>query len=234
MKLTKPIALIGMMGAGKSSFGRKIAKKLNAQFFDLDNEIKIKTGYSPKEIFNYFGKAMLEDTEFAVIQELATKTSAIIATGDSTIDNKKAWDFLKTNTITIWLNIDLKLISVRLKPNEDRPYLSEENDDTLKFITQLYHKRAQKYKQAHVTIHRPILNKKTFLKKLTEMIDKMQANQKIDIEPLFEDELINEKTQKPESTANKKKRFRKFKKKSPKTLDAEHTTRSNSKENNAK
>ncbi len=196
MKLTKPIALVGMMGAGKSSFGRKIAKKLNAQFFDLDNEIKIKTGYSPKEIFNYFGKQMLEETEFSVIEELVSKHTAIIATGDSTIDNKKAWEFLKENTITIWLNIDLKLISVRLKPNEDRPYLEEgNNNDMLKFITNLYHKRAQKYKQSHVTIHRPILNKKTFLKKLTQMIDKLQANQKIDISSLFENDDAKEMIQ---------------------------------------
>lgn len=177
MKLTKPIALVGMMGAGKTSFGRKIAKKLNAQFFDSDAAIKLKTGYSPKEIFNYFGEAMLKETEFAVIEEICQKPSVIIATGDSTIDNKKAWDFLKQNTITIWLNIDLKVISARLKPNEDRPYLDEKQDEsTLKFLTRLYRQRAQKYKQAHLTIHRPILNKKTFLKKLTQLINKLQEN----------------------------------------------------------
>jgi len=217
-KLIKPIALVGMMGAGKSSFGRKIAKKLSAQFFDLDNEIKIKTGYSPKEIFNYFGKQMLEDAEFAVIQELVEKSNAIIATGDSTIDNKRAWDYLKANTLTIWLNIDLKLISARLKPNEDRPYLDENgNEDMLKFLTQLYHKRAQKYKQSHLTIHRPILNKKSFLKKLTQAIDKLQANQKIDFKSLFEDEELTEPTGTTETKNTtpkpKKKRYRKFKKK---------------------
>jgi len=187
MKLKKPICLVGMMGAGKTSFGRKIAKKLNAEFFDLDNEIKVKTGYSPKEIFNYFGETLLNDTEFAVIQELMKTPCAIIATGDSTIDNKKAWDFLKKNTVTIWLNIDLKLISVRLKPNEDRPYLEEQDGQgMLKFITALYHKRAKKYKESHLTIHKPILSRKMFLQKLTNAINKLQTNSKIKLDEIFQ------------------------------------------------
>lgn len=231
MKLKKPITLVGMMGAGKSSFGRKIAKKLNAQFFDLDNEMKTKTGYSPKEIFNYFGENMLKDSEFAVIEEIMQKApNSIIATGDSTIDNKKAWDYLKQNTITIWLNIDLKLISMRLKPNEDRPYLDEQNDNMLTFITQLYHKRAQKYKQAHLTIHRPILNKKTFLKKLMQMIEKLQANQQIDINAFFEEFPTKEQLAAMPATKNttknlqsgiKKKKRKFFKKKSTQKQTAE-------------
>jgi len=230
MKLKKPITLVGMMGAGKSSFGRKIAKKLNAQFFDLDNEMKTKTGYSPKEIFNYFGENMLKDSEFEAVEEIIQKApNSIIATGDSTIDNKRAWDFLKQNTITIWLNIDLKLISIRLKPNEDRPYLDEQNDNMLTFITQLYHKRAQKYKQAHLTIHRPILNKKTFLKKLMQMIEKLQSNQQIDINAFFEEFPTKEQLaampatsnnrQKTQSEKKKKKKF--FKKKSTEKQSAE-------------
>lgn len=183
MKLTRPISLVGMMGAGKTSFGRKIAKKLKAEFFDLDNEIKLKTGYSPKEIFNYFGKELLEDTEFAVLKELLNNPHSIIATGDTTIDNKKVWAYLKENTITLWLNIDLKLISVRLKPNEDRPYLEAmHSQGMLKFITQLYHKRAKTYKEAHITIHKPILNKRTFLQKLANAIQKLQIEGKIELD----------------------------------------------------
>lgn len=175
MKLTKPISLVGMMGAGKTSFGRKIARKLGAQFFDSDAAIKLKTGYSPKEIFNYFGETMLNETEFEVIVEAAQKPCTIIATGDSTIDNKKAWEFLKKNTFTLWLNIDLKTISDRLKPNEDRPYLDDKQDEsTLKFLTQLYKHRVKNYKEAHLTIHKPILNKKTFVKKLTQVIQKFE------------------------------------------------------------
>lgn len=173
---TKPIALIGMMGAGKTSFGKKIAKKIEAQFFDSDAQIKLKTGYTPKEIFNYFGQDMFQDTELSIIEDLVQHKHAIIATGDGLIDNKKAWEYLKKNAITIWLNIDLRLISARLKPNEDRPYLDAKQDESiLNFITALYKKRVKKYKEAHLTIHRPILNKKAFQSKLNNIILRLQA-----------------------------------------------------------
>jgi|GEM_PF-448353 len=182
MELNRPIALVGMMGAGKTSFGKKIAKKIDAKFFDCDAHIKMRTGYTPKEIFNYFGETMLKETEFLIIQELAKNGNAIISTGDSLIDNKKAWEFLRQNAITIWLNIDLKLISARLRPNDDRPYLDEKKDESIfKFLTQLYKKRAQKYRQAHLIIHKPILHKKTFLKKLKQILEQLQTSENLNI-----------------------------------------------------
>ena len=177
MNLTKPISLVGIMGAGKSSFGKKISKKLAIPFFDIDNEIKIKSGYSTKEIFNCFGENKLKETEFSIIQETLNKTNAIIATGDCIADNEKAWEYLKENSIIVWLNLDLRLIAQRLKPNDDRPHLMEDAQDMLQVVTALYRKRAKQYKQAHIKIYQPNLSKKKFLQKLNKFQTKNEEQQ---------------------------------------------------------
>jgi shikimate kinase len=180
MHLIKPISLVGIMGAGKTSFGKKRAKRLDLPFFDLDNQIKIKSGYSTKEIYTDFGETILKKTEFSIVKETLNISNAIISTGDGIADNYAAWEYLKANSIVVWLNLDLKLIAQRLKPNDDRPYLINEEEDMLQVVTKLYKKRAQQYKQAHIRIYEPNLSKKNFLLKL-EKFQQTIEEKKLDI-----------------------------------------------------
>lgn len=177
MNLIKPISLVGIMGAGKSSFGRKIARKLDLPFFDLDNEIKIKSGYSTKEIYTHFGQNILKETELATVKEALSISNAIISTGDGIADNKLAWEYLKKNSIIIWLNLDLKLIAQRLKPNDDRPYLVDDEEDMLNVVTKLYHKRIKQYKQAHIRIYETNLSTKKFLAKLKKFQENLEEEE---------------------------------------------------------
>lgn len=182
-ELKKSIAIIGIMGSGKSSLGKKLARKMEVDFFDLDEEIKNKTDYSPKEIYNYFGNNMLHAIEFEVLKEILEKPFCVISTGDSTIDNEKAWEYLKEKTTTLWLDISLKLISARLRPNEDRPYLNEEkiksSTGLFKFVQNLHARRVKKYKESDLVVSMAILMRKNFLNKIINLVLKIQDQKKV-------------------------------------------------------
>jgi shikimate kinase len=167
------------MGSGKSSYGKKIAKQYAVKFFDVDEEIKTKTDYTPKELFHFFGEKTLQAIEYEVIKELIEYVPCIISTGDNTITNQKAWAILKTHTTTLWLNANFRLLSKRLKPTHNRPSL---NDDVAKdsallqqFIQDLYNKRAARYKEAEIIVQNDILTSKDAITRIVININNVQS-----------------------------------------------------------
>ena len=149
--MNKNIVLTGLMGAGKTYIGKKISKAFGLKFFDSDNLIKEETGYSPKEIFDYFGLDFLKEMEFNAIKRiLDSKEICVISTGDITITNKKAWDYLRKNCLTIWLDISLSSILKRVRASENRPFF--EKKDTMNLLKRLYEERKMIYQQASIII----------------------------------------------------------------------------------
>lgn len=170
----KPIVLVGLMGAGKTSLGKRIAKVLRTDFADSDHELKLKTGYSPKEIFSYFGNETLQKLELKVIEEILEKeTPIVIATGDGTITNPQAWELIKKKATTIWLNVDLSAISERVKPNNNRPHFDEEEglSDKNAMIERLYNERLDLYQQSDFTIKAKYLNRLKLLKVIKNIMN---------------------------------------------------------------
>lgn len=164
------------MGSGKSSFGRNLAKKCSASFFDIDNEIKERCEFSPKEIYHYFGQNALHTIEHEILQKIAEKP-AIISTGDGMILNDKAWNFIMKNTTTIWLDVNLKLVSTRLRPTENRPYLENNvnSSNVLNFLQKLRNERIDKYSQAEIILS----NYSVTQKNITKIFDLIAEKQKI-------------------------------------------------------
>jgi shikimate kinase len=149
--MNKTIVLTGLMGAGKTYIGKKISKAFGLKFFDSDNLIKEETGYSPKEIFDYFGLDFLKEMEFNAIKRiLDNKEICVISTGDITITNKKAWDYLKENCLTIWLDISISSILKRVRQTENRPFFDKK--DTLNLLKRLYEERKMFYQEANIII----------------------------------------------------------------------------------
>lgn len=150
MILLKPIVIVGIMGSGKSYFAKNLAKHLQLNSIDMDNEIKAKTLFSVKEIYDSFNIELLQTTEFNILKEALKDPKNIISTGDTIIDNQKAWNCLLMNGIVIWLNVDLKIVYQRLRATENRPHFTQ--NLTFQELYQIYQKRKKRYKNAHIEI----------------------------------------------------------------------------------
>lgn len=153
---TPHIALIGMMGVGKTTIGRRLAKRLGRDFYDSDEEIEIASGRTVSGYFNDHGESEFRAGEKRVISRLVgTETgmsSIVLATGGGAFTNEATRDILKANALTIWLRGDIDVILERVKRNDKRPLLQV--DDPRAKLEELVEQRDPLYALAH--IHVPI------------------------------------------------------------------------------
>ena len=149
-KKHKNIALIGHMGSGKSLIGRIIAKKLNIQHFDSDNLIEKLSKKKINEIFSLQGEIKFRKIEEKVILSLMGEKNIVLSLGGGSILSKKTRDFLKNDFITLFLDVNIKILVERLKNNIKRPLLIDV--DIEKKIKQLDRIRKKYYLLADVII----------------------------------------------------------------------------------
>ena len=114
--LTSNIALCGMPSAGKTSVGKLLAKKLNLEFFDSDEEISKKYGKTPKDIINESGEDGFRELESEVIKELSTKSGAVISLGGGAVLKEENVLNLKLNSTIVYIKRDLELLSLENRP----------------------------------------------------------------------------------------------------------------------
>jgi shikimate kinase len=147
---SKPIALVGMMGVGKTSIGRRLAQRLQIPFVDADQEIVDAAGLSIPEIFERFGEAHFRDGERRVIARLFDGKRKIIATGGGAFVNEETRQLMLERAIVIWLDADIDTLVERTARKGDRPLLA--NGDAREILTKLAQERNPLYAQAHVHI----------------------------------------------------------------------------------
>lgn len=123
----KTIALVGLMGCGKTSIGRRLAKRLELPFYDSDQEVEIAAGCSMKEIFSVYGEDAFKSGERRVIARLLDQPVHVLATGGSSILDNETQDLLKEKSITVWLNADLETLVARVSRRNDRPLIQDGN-----------------------------------------------------------------------------------------------------------
>ncbi|WP_342262083.1 shikimate kinase [Alphaproteobacteria bacterium endosymbiont of Tiliacea citrago] len=142
MRIYQSVSLVGIMGAGKTCIAKKLAKKLDLYHIDTDKEIKTKTGLSVKQLIDTEQSDLLKTVEFEIIKEHCHK-KCVVSTGDHTVNNQKAWDYLMQNSLSVWINLSLVQILQRLKPSENRPFFPTEL--TLQHLKEIYNERKKKY-----------------------------------------------------------------------------------------
>jgi shikimate kinase len=147
---SKPIALVGMMGVGKTSIGRRLAQRLQIPFVDADQEIVDAAGLSIPEIFERFGEAHFRDGERRVIARLFDGKRKIIATGGGAFVNEETRQLMLERAIVIWLDADIDTLVERTARKGDRPLLA--NGDARQILTKLAQERNPLYAQAHVHV----------------------------------------------------------------------------------
>ena len=147
----KPIIIVGMMAAGKSAIGRMLAKSLNRNFFDIDQNIEDRYHIKIYEIFEKYGEEKFRDIEHEEIKKIDLKSNNIISTGGGAFTFKRNYSILNKIGLTIWLNTNKNTIIERLKKNiNNRPLLKDVEIET--YVSSLLLKRIPLYSKANLTI----------------------------------------------------------------------------------
>jgi shikimate kinase len=136
----RPIVLIGMMGAGKTSVGKRLAAKLNLPFSDADAEIELAAKMKVAEIFERHGEPYFRDGERRVVLRMLGEGCRVLATGGGAFMNEQTRESIAQKGVSIWLNADIDVLVRRVRRRTDRPLLLGANlEETMqKLIDQRY------------------------------------------------------------------------------------------------
>lgn len=149
-RLERTIALVGMMGVGKSTVGRKLADSLGAGFVDSDDEVEKAAGLSVQEIFARLGEAEFRRGERRVIERLVNGPPIVLATGGGAYLDADTRALLKEKATTIWLRADLEVIWKRVSRRDTRPLLKRDNPKQV--LADLAAARAPVYAEADIVV----------------------------------------------------------------------------------
>lgn len=141
--------LIGMMGAGKTTIGKKLANKLSYRFIDTDTLIEKTAGKPVSQIFADSGEAAFRQLESEVLSQTSSYTELVVATGGGIITQSINWSYLR-HGIVIWLDVPIPVLVARLSGDTTRPLL-QQGDLTQKLET-LLKARGDRYAQADIRI----------------------------------------------------------------------------------
>jgi shikimate kinase len=122
-----PIVLVGMMGVGKSTVGRRLAARLGLHFVDADEEIEKAAGMSVTEIFERYGESYFRDGERRVIARLVDGKPKVIATGGGAFINDETRALILDQSIAIWLDAPTRILAERVGRRDTRPLLRNRN-----------------------------------------------------------------------------------------------------------
>ena len=146
----RSVVLVGMMGAGKSTIGRRLAARLRLPFLDADIEIEAAASMTIPEIFAVHGEPYFRDGEARVIARLLDNGPAVIATGGGAFMREETRNLIRAKAASIWLKADADVIMKRVKRRADRPLLQTE--DPAATVSRLLEAREPVYQSADLTI----------------------------------------------------------------------------------
>ena len=149
-RLDRPIVLVGLMGVGKSTVGRRLARRLGLPFVDSDEAIEDAAGYSAAEVFERFGEADFRDGERRLVARLMDGEVRVIATGGGAFVDPRTRGLLNDRAITVWLDAPVDVLAERTGRRDTRPLLrSGDRKSTLERLAQ---ERQPAYSEAHIHV----------------------------------------------------------------------------------
>src|SRR3954462_8048690 len=146
----RSVVLVGMMGAGKSTIGRRLAARLRLPFLDADIEIEAAAGMSIPDIFETHGEPHFRDGEARVIARLLDSGPAVVATGGGAFMREETRNRIRDKAVSIWLKADAEIIMRRVRRRADRPLL--QTPDPAATVDRLSGEREPVYQNADITI----------------------------------------------------------------------------------
>ena len=168
--MKKNLVLLGMMAVGKSTLGKIVAKKQDLIFIDTDLNIEKKCAMKISEIFKNKGEKFFRILEEREVLESLKKSKCVIALGGGAFMKKTVRDRILKDSVSIWLDVNLKTLNKRVKWNEKRPLINEENSQIK--INQLYAERKNIYKMANYRINCNNLSKEDIANKIITFYEK--------------------------------------------------------------
>ena len=168
-RIDRPIVLVGLMGAGKSTVGRRLAAMLGRGFVDADDAIEEAAQRSIPEIFEDFGEAYFRDGERRVIARLIEENSGVIATGGGAFVDPETRALILQKAIAVWIDCEIDTLVERTSRRDTRPLLK--NGDPRQILTDLLDKRGEFYAQAQVRVQSDDTPHNDTAKAIIEAID---------------------------------------------------------------
>jgi len=149
-KLDRPIVLVGLMGAGKSTVGRRLARRLGLPFIDSDSEIEEAAGTTAADLFERYGENDFRDGERRLVARLIDGTVRVIATGGGAFVDPGTRQLLNERAITVWLDAPVEVLAERTGRRNTRPLLRSGNRSAT--LERLSEQRQPMYSEAHIRI----------------------------------------------------------------------------------
>jgi shikimate kinase len=146
----RSIVLVGLMGAGKSTIGRRLAQKLDLAFVDADAEIEQAAGKSVQDIFRDHGEASFREGERRVIARLLESGPQVLATGGGAFMTEETRNNISRRGIAVWLKADIALLMKRVRRRDNRPLLKADNPEEV--MQTLIEQRYPVYSQADIIV----------------------------------------------------------------------------------
>ena len=168
--MKKNLVLLGMMAVGKTTLGKSVAKKQKLEFIDIDKNIEKKNLMTIKEIFSKKGEKFFRSEEENEVLKSLKKNKAVISLGGGAFINKVLRDNILKNSISIWLDVDIKTLNKRVAKNKKRPLLNANNNN--KKLQNLFDERKNIYKLAHHKIKCDNLKLQNITNKIIALYEK--------------------------------------------------------------
>ena len=149
-RLDRPIVLVGLMGAGKSTVGKRLAKRLGLPFVDTDSAIEDATGRPWGEVFERYGEADYRDGERRLVARIVGGEVRVISTGGGVFVDPGTRELLNRRAITVWLDAPVEVLADRTARRNTRPLLRNGNPRAT--LEQLSKQEAPSYAEAHIRI----------------------------------------------------------------------------------
>ena len=149
-KLDRPIVLVGLMGAGKSTVGRRLAKRLGLAFVDSGGEVEEAAGWTAADLFERYGENDFRDGERRLVARLIDGTVRVIATGGGAFVDPRTRQLLNERAITVWLDAPVEVLAERTGRRDSRPLLRGTNRSAT--LSRLSEQRQPMYAEAHIHI----------------------------------------------------------------------------------
>lgn len=169
--IDRPVVMVGLMGAGKTSVGRALARRLGIPFVDSDKEIEAAAGCSVVDIFAMYGEEEFRRVEQRVIERLLDTLPAlkVISTGEGGFITPAIRQMMQERALTVWLRADLDLLVKRTRSRDTRPQLL--NTDSRKILAQLIDERYDTYAMADIVVQTRDENLRKTLGKVLRAIE---------------------------------------------------------------
>ena len=173
MESKENIVFLGMMGSGKTSIGKLTSKKLNLQFYDIDQIIEKELRMSISDIFEEKGENFFRDVEEKTTLKILKKKKIIVSLGGGAFINKKIRDEILKNHFSFWLNWNSKTLIQRIKKNTKRPIALKSSTDEL---VNLIKKRSLVYSKSKYKINCEKLSKNEIVNKIINIYENKKIN----------------------------------------------------------